>query len=429
MALNLLSNLSEGQFIVTAVNSDNAYGPVQLWRKDGTLVKTLIGENQGKGKINVYTSERGPTLVTSIQGENFLGPVKLWATDGTVASTLIEEKQDQEANIKVDVSRNGQILVTSMSGKYFYGPVQLWRADGTLIKTLIEYEPIENSDSKSVTISFNKNNQTLITNISSYNHDNGYHGTVQLWQADGTYLTTLIKESPSRTTVIFSPNSKLLVTKTIDGSPVELWHADGKHIQTLIEKSDGICNVTFSSDGKIVAVACQNGLVKIWQASNNKLITFKTETKLTSSFEFKFSPDNTILVFMDNKKTRLLRFDGNLDKTLKHDGYISDIVFSPNNQMVATASYDNTIKLWHRDGTFISTLRGHTSQVTGGLFFSHDGNRLISADENRQVIIYHLKGFIELDDLRKHGCQWVSSYINSSDVEDEYRDICDGVQY
>ncbi len=40
----------------------------------------------------------------------------------------------------------------------------------------------------------------------------------------------------------------------------------------------------------------------------------------------------------------------------------------------------------------------------------------------------YLKGFIELDDLRKRGCQWVSSYLNSSYVEDEYRDICDGVQ-
>ena len=43
-----------------------------------------------------------------------------------------------------------------------------------------------------------------------------------------------------------------------------------------------------------------------------------------------------------------------------HQDAIQSVSFSPDGQMLATASYDNTVKLWRRDGSLFKTLEGHT---------------------------------------------------------------------
>ncbi|NEO16488.1 MAG: hypothetical protein F6K59_30350 [Moorea sp. SIO3F7] len=58
-----------------------------------------------------------------------------------------------------------------------------------------------------------------------------------------------------------------------------------------------------------------------------------------------------------------------------HRAAVYDLVFSPDGEMIASASGDKTIKLWQRDGTLLNTLEGHLEQVKG-VAFSPDGKRL-----------------------------------------------------
>jgi WD40 repeat protein len=57
------------------------------------------------------------------------------------------------------------------------------------------------------------------------------------------------------------------------------------------------------------------------------------------------------------------------------------VAFSPDGNLLATASADGTIKLWARSGEERATLRGHTASV-GYVAFSPDGSRLASASED-----------------------------------------------
>jgi WD40 repeat protein len=46
-----------------------------------------------------------------------------------------------------------------------------------------------------------------------------------------------------------------------------------------------------------------------------------------------------------------------------HRAEVRSIAFSPNGKLMASASADQTIKLWNREGVHLSTLKGHANAV------------------------------------------------------------------
>jgi len=72
-----------------------------------------------------------------------------------------------------------------------------------------------------------------------------------------------------------------------------------------------------------------------------------------------------------------------------HDHVVSTLAVSPNSQMLATGSYDRTIKLWNpATGQLRGTLTGHRGWITS-LAFSADGQLLASGSHDRAVILWN----------------------------------------
>ncbi|MEA5504649.1 hypothetical protein VB735_16325 [Halotia wernerae UHCC 0503] len=78
--------------------------------------------------------------------------------------------------------------------------------------------------------------------------------------------------------------------------------------------------------------------------------------------------------------TELNRLEG-------HSDIVWGVIFSPDGQLLASASRDQTIKIWRRDGTLLQTLKGHTDAVTS-ISFSPDGQKLASASLDKTVKIW-----------------------------------------
>jgi WD40 repeat protein len=71
-----------------------------------------------------------------------------------------------------------------------------------------------------------------------------------------------------------------------------------------------------------------------------------------------------------------------------HKFYVNAVAFSPDSQLLASASWDNTVRLWDPSlGAVLSTLEGHNDSVNA-VAFSPDGKVLASASEDATVRLW-----------------------------------------
>jgi WD40 repeat protein len=110
-----------------------------------------------------------------------------------------------------------------------------------------------------------------------------------------------------------------------------------------------------------------------------------------------FSPEGGIIASASNDGIiKLWNHNGTAIATiispsgLEHKDKIRSLNFSPDGKIIASASQDGTIKLWQRNGTLIKTLWGHQSWVISAIF-SFD-NTIVSASKDGTVKLWESDG-------------------------------------
>ncbi len=106
-----------------------------------------------------------------------------------------------------------------------------------------------------------------------------------------------------------------------------------------------------------------------------------------------FSPDGDLIATASTDKTvKLFTSEGRLVQTLNgHENPLTRVAFSPDGQTIASTSTDGTIKLWRRDGTLIRTITAHDRGVTSASF-SPDGQTLASSSLDSTIKLWNLQG-------------------------------------
>ena len=135
---------------------------------------------------------------------------------------------------------------------------------------------------------------------------------------------------------------------------------------------------------------------------------------------WKLDASPTITDTSVSHKAQLLR-------TLKgHAEGVLEVSFSRDGEIIATASLDNTVKLWNKNGILLTTLTRHRGVVTR-VSFSPDGTFLASASHDQTAILWNVKRILNTDPL-VFGCDWVRDYLRTNaDVKEEDRHLCDGI--
>ncbi|XP_016906333.2 notchless protein homolog 1 [Apis cerana] len=108
------------------------------------------------------------------------------------------------------------------------------------------------------------------------------------------------------------------------------------------------------------------------------------------------SDDFTLYLWRPEKEKKFIaRLTG-------HQQLINDVKFSPNGRIIASASFDKSIKLWESNtGKYITSLRGHV-QAVYSISWSADSRLLVSGSADSTLKVWSLKTKKLCQDLPGH---------------------------
>lgn len=105
----------------------------------------------------------------------------------------------------------------------------------------------------------------------------------------------------------------------------------------------------------------------------------------------RFSPDGkTIATANYDNTVKIWNSDGKKILTLEHSSQVADVSFSPNGEIIATASRDGTAKLWNLQGKLLANIKAYKSDVLS-VSFSPNGQTIATAGDNT-VKLWSLDG-------------------------------------
>lgn len=240
-------------------------------------------------------------------------------------------------------------------------------------------------------------------NCLAFNHDSrilvsgSSDCTIRIWETENYRCIKILKAHTHPVFCLaFSPECQWLATGSKDGI-VCLWRSvddDFEHVYTYNTASDGINSLCFSFDGSCLAIGTDNTpFIQLWDIAERKMksifeghtggvraVCFDRKGSLLASGSW----DNTIRLWDVSTGKLISILEG-------HNDWVSCLCFTNDDRYLISGAFDNTIRIWD-----ITYLKEVTSEYHNGgvhfLSFSPDASLLVSAGKyDKSVRIWNIK--------------------------------------
>ncbi len=355
----------------SSIASAGSDAKVRLWNaKSGDVLHTISGH---QGAVNgLAFSPTGDRIASASADKS----IKVWDTmSGEEMYTVTGHTASVEG---VAFSPDGKQLASTSSGEK---TIRIWDSrTGNQIKVVHHpYAEVRH-------LAFSPDG-TRLASVT--------YGSYLLWE---TQTWDLVAEVRAHSRVVrcvaFSPDGTHCATAG-DSSEIKLWDTrTGSLINTLCGHAATVWSVAFSPDGTRLVSASADRTVKIWNVHGDNDLTLGGHSEHVHCIAF--SSDGRQLasgaeaVILRDAETGVVKF-----RLKGHKASVAELSFSPNGTRLASASDDNTVRLWNTEtGEEVAVLKGHTGSVTG-VAYSPDGNRLVSSSRDGTIKLWDAHAYME----------------------------------
>jgi len=308
------------------------------WSPDGTKLAS-----QSEGEVKIWDASCARSALHTLSASSYWGAKPAWSPDGS----MLAAGGDPDLDLSVRVWDAGT-----------------WEEIHTFLEEEEEAPEVVNEDIEAeelLCIAWSPDGESLaigsgigtaIGNGSSLVDTSDF--SVRVLEASSGEETCKLKGHEGRVHCLaWSPDGTRIATCSADKT-IRLWDLTrGTEVDKLVGHKDAVRSVAWSPDGKRLVSGSEDTLLKIWDVS--------------SSSE---------------------------PQTLKgHLGGVRSVAWSPDGKIIASGtsgSWDDTVKIWDTsDGSEVHTLKGHKATVRA-VAWSPDGEKLATASKDNTIRIWFI---------------------------------------
>ena len=213
-------------------------------------------------------------------------------------------------------------------------------------------------------------------------------GSVRLWDLKTKSVRSTLKAHNGLAWhAEFAPDGSYLAT-TGDDSKLKIWKVGEVQPQQTFVNANPVRGLAISKNGQLLYAGSRDGtLYKYALGSAEPLVTARLEDSI---FTTALSPDGKTLAIAGNNKTIHLLDTETLQPKLdleKHAGAVYGLAFHKDGHWLASAGWDQTIRLWHVSSGLVEKEWPAGSELWD-IAFSPDGTKLATAGGNHAVILW-----------------------------------------